>query len=160
VVSAVVLTLFVFIPLAVLAVAARLRCGAPLRWCCLRVRVLSLLASSVGLVLVGLLAYILVLIGSSILGKHIGELGYPVAAAYTAAIAVFSVLIARPIGQDLESNLFLGAFWVISMGLFIRAFAELLPALDPVHATVIAFAAPPLILIAVAKLVERLLSFP
>jgi len=126
----------------------------------LHVKVLSLLAFSVGLVLIGLFAYILVLIGSSILGRHVGELGYPIAAAYIAAIAVLSVLIARPTKQDPGSNLFLGALWVTSMSLFIRAFGELLPALDPVHATVIAFAAPPLILIAVTRLLDHLLGFP
>lgn len=81
-VAAAVLSLFVFIPLATAAIAARLECKGPLRLCGLRVRVLSLLASSVGLVALGLLTY---LAGLALgLRSGIGELGLLAAAAYAA----------------------------------------------------------------------------
>jgi len=149
VVSAVVLTLFVFIPLAVLAVAARLRCGVPLRWCGLRVRVLSWLAASVGLVLLGLLTYLAgVALG---LVSGIGELGLLAAAAYVAAFAAVTTWSASRV--DLEGAVFLVFLWIISMGLFIHVYVLLLPVMDPVHAVAIVFTVPVLMMLALTKLV-------
>jgi len=55
--------------------------------------------------------------------------------------------------MDLEGVVFLVFLWIIFMDLFIHVYVRLLPVMNPVHAVVIVFTVPVLMMLALAKLV-------
>jgi len=121
-----ILAVFVFISLLAAAVIARLKCGAVLRWCETREKVLYWLASSAGLVYLGLLTYL------AGLALALGIDGSLALSAYVVAFASAVIWTATRI--TLGGAVLLVFSWTVIVGLFAHIYLRFLPVMDPVHA--------------------------